>query len=159
MALMRRSERAGGNGAPVSMLTRMRQDMDRMFDQFLEEGWPAGGFEALGGWSPAVEMKESDKSLVIKVEAPGVDPKEIDVSVSDHSLTISGEKKEEREESGETWHVQERSFGAFRRTIQLPPSADTSSVNADARSGVLTISIGKKKGAESRKIPVRGARD
>jgi HSP20 family protein len=106
---------------------------------------------------PAVDVAENDKQVTVKVEVPGVDPKDIDVSLEGNYLTVRGEKKSEREEKGENFHRVERSFGSFSRTIELPQNIDSNEVTAENRNGVLAITIAKLEGTTPRKIAVKGA--
>jgi HSP20 family protein len=131
----------------------LRKEMDTLFEKFFSgEEWPADG-----RWMPAVDVAENDKQVTVKVEVPGVDPKDIDVSLEGNYLTVRGEKKSEREEKGENFHRVERSFGSFSRTIELPQNIDSNEVTAENRNGVLAITIAKLEGTTPRKIAVKGA--
>jgi len=139
---------------PFSLL---RQEMNKLFDNFFRgfEIEPfTGGF---GAFSPSVDVKESDKEIKISAELPGMDDKDIDVSLTKDSLTIRGEKKQEKEDKGKDYYRMERSYGSFTRTIPLPAEADTEKVKAEFRKGVLTVTLPKTPQAikETKKIPVK----
>ncbi len=100
--------------------------------------------QRLSDWmAPASEASTSDNGYTIAVELPGVEEKDIDLSVDGGVVTVKGEKKTSREEKGETWYFSERQYGAFSRSFRLPPDADEAKVAADLKDGVLTISVPK----------------
>lgn len=108
--------------------------------------------------SPASEASEDDNVYKITVEVPGVEGKDIEVTVDDGYLTMKGEKRTSREEKGETWFFSERQYGAFSRSFRLPPDADASKVDADIKDGVLTVKINKRKEAAadgSKKVAIK----
>jgi len=99
----------------------------------------------LAEWvAPAAEASERDGAYTISMELPGVDEKDVEVTVDDGIVTVKGEKKTSREEKGETWFFSERQFGAFTRSFRLPADADEAAVRADLKGGVLTVSVKKK---------------
>lgn len=110
-----------------------------------------------GGFTPNVNVKETEKGFEVTAEIPGVDEKDIDLSLSRNALTIKGEKKMEREEQEEGYYRMERSFGAFTRTIPFPVEVDPDGVEATYRKGVLTIQVPKSSSAreQTRKITVK----
>ncbi|KPQ05706.1 MAG: HSP20 family protein [Rhodobacteraceae bacterium HLUCCA12] len=121
---------------PIATLQR---DMNRVFDGFWNRfgdlDWPWGSGEAKS------DVVETDNHVEISVELPGMDMKDIDVSVSDDMLTIKGEKKIERQEEKKGYYLSERSYGAIYRTIPLPPGVDGEKAEASFRNGVLTIKL------------------
>ncbi len=137
-------------------LTQMRREMDRLFDRF-SEAWPLRGFSETGRWMPSVDVSETDKELVVRAELPGMDPKEIDISLSGKVLTIKGERQHEREEKKENFHLVERSSGSFSRTVQLPVEVKADKVKAEYKDGVLNISMPKTEPEAVKKIEVKAA--
>ena len=126
-------------------------------------GWPSvfEPFRTMGrrvaDWfAPASEASVDEAAYRVALELPGVEDKDIDVSVHDGVLTVKGEKKSSREEKGETWYFSEREYGAFSRSFRLPPDADDAKVDAALKDGVLTISVAKKVAStpEAKKIVV-----
>ncbi|MGA1869637.1 MAG: Hsp20/alpha crystallin family protein [bacterium] len=135
----------------------LREEMDNLFERFFNRfSMMPSYFEDMdrefGDFSPKIDMKESDKEVKIFAELPGLNEKDLDISVSEHSLTIKGEKKKEVEDKKENYYRMERSYGSFYRTIALPEGVDTNKVDATYRKGVLNIIIPKTvKAIESRK--------
>jgi HSP20 family protein len=129
--------------------------MDTLFDRFFE-GWPFKAAEA-GGWMPAVDVSEKPKEVIVKAELPGMDPKEIDISMQGNVLTLRGERKQEKEEKEESYHRVERSYGAFSRSVRLPAEVQPDKVKATYKDGVLTIEMPKTKEEAVKKIEVKTA--
>jgi HSP20 family protein len=135
-----------------------RQEMNSLFDNFshgldIEPGW-----SRLGSFNPKVDVKESDKEIVIAAELPGMEDRDIDISLTKDALTIKGEKKQEKEDKGKDYYRMERSYGSFTRTIPLPAEIYTEKAKAEFKKGVLNISLPKTVKAikETKKIPVKG---
>jgi HSP20 family protein len=105
-------------------------------------------------WSPAVDIYETENELVLKADVPDVDPKDIDVRVENQTLTISGERKFEQENSSKGFHRIERSYGAFVRSFAVPNSFDTDKIDAGFKNGVLTVTLPKKETAKPRQVKV-----
>lgn len=111
----------------------------------------------LSEWlAPASEASSDDKAYRIAIELPGVAEKDIDVTVDEGMVTVKGEKKEEREEKGDTWYFSERQYGSFSRSFRLPADADQDKVSADLKDGVLTLTVARTTPelAKSRKVPI-----
>ncbi len=140
--------------SPFSLL---RREMDSLFDNFFR-GFDLEPFESrMGAFSPKVDVTENDKEIKISAELPGLDEKDIDVSLQKDMLTIKGEKKEEKEDKGKDFYRMERSYGSFSRTIPLPAEVETDKVEARFKKGVLSITLPKtaKAVAEKKKIAVK----
>lgn len=127
----------------------------RELERFFEPDWVFKRENLL--LSPSIEVKESDKELIITAELPGVEEKDIDVSLSDNTLTIRGEKKAEKEEKGDNYYVSERSYGNFSRSFTLPYEVDADAIKAKFSKGVLTVTFPKTKAIQqkTRKIEVK----
>jgi HSP20 family protein len=104
---------------------------------------------------PAFDVSETEKELIVKAEVPGMDKKDIDISLSEGMLTIKGEKKQEREDKHEEYHTVERCYGAFSRTMPIPVEVDTDKVDATYKDGVLKITLPKSETAKAKKIAVK----
>lgn len=128
-------------------------DVDRMFDSLLR-GWMAPASLSESGWSPSIDISESDSELVVSAEVPGVKPEDIDIEIDDSKLVVSGEKRQENEEKGDNYYRVERSYGSFKRVFALPPNVDSSSVKASSKDGVLRISIPKSEVAAQKKVEI-----
>lgn len=130
------------------IFSAMRSEMEHMFDRFTS-GWPMSGipFGKGGAMLPSIDLKDTGKTIVVEAEMPGVDEKDLTVTVQDRTLTIKGEKRQESEEKGESRYVSERSYGSFMRTIQLPDTVDEDKVDAHFENGVLKITAEKRPNA------------
>ncbi len=133
-----------------------RTEIDRLFDRF-SEGWPFRSATEEGFWAPSLDLSETAKEVIVKAELPGMDPKDIDVSVHGDVLSLRGERKKEEGERGENFHRIERSYGSFARSITLPSEVDAAKVNATYKDGVLKITLPKTKAAARKKIEVKAA--
>jgi len=132
----------------------LKQEMDRLFNRFIEPEW--GEFPAaLGEWVPSLDLSETKDAFVVKVEVPGMDSRDIQVSLQENLLTIKGEKKQEKEEKDERHHRVERSYGAFTRTVRLPVAVDGSKVDAKFKNGLLTVTLPKTPGAKGTTVPIK----
>jgi len=105
-------------------------------------------------WSPSVDIYETENELVLKADLPDVDLKDIDVRVENQTLTISGERKFERKESGKGYHRIERNYGNFVRSFSVPSAFDTDNIAAEYKNGVLSVSLPKKEAAKPRQVKV-----
>ncbi len=139
-------------------LLDLHREMDRLFDSVLSGG-PAGyGAAPQSGamTMPRIDVHEGERELCVSAELPGVKPSEVDVRVDGDMLTISGEKKTETDRQQEGYHLMERGYGRFRRTVQLPFAPDPEKVHAACSHGVLTIRMPKEAQQErSRRIEVQ----
>ena len=139
--------------APWTGPSTMKKDMDRLFDRFWE-----GDFRQLpsmGDWAPALDVSETKDAVMVKAEVPGMDPKEIQLSLEDQLLTLKGEKKQETEEKDEHYYHAERSYGTFVRTVRLPATVDGSKVTAIFRNGLLRVTLPKAAPANGTTIPIK----
>jgi HSP20 family protein len=105
-------------------------------------------------WAPPVDVFETENELVLKADLPDIELKDIDVRVENQTLTISGERKFEKQETGKGYHRVERSYGNFARSFAVPSAFDTEKINAEYRNGVLTVALAKKDAARPRQIKV-----
>ena len=138
-------------------LSRMRSEMDRLFDRFFE-GWPLSLTTEKAEWLPSVDVSETAKEVIVSAEVPGMDPKDMDLSLHDGLLNIKGKRSHEKEEKDKALHRIERSYGAFSRAIRLPAEIDPDKVKATYKHGVLKIRMPKTKEGESvKKIEVKAA--
>ncbi|MCI0588722.1 MAG: Hsp20/alpha crystallin family protein [Planctomycetes bacterium] len=131
----------------------LRREMDRLFGDFL--GGDGDRLERFA-W-PSVDIVEAKDNLVVRAEIPGLDPKDLQVSVTEDFLTISGEKKQETVRDETNRYLEERSYGQFRRTFRLPSWADPERVEANFKNGVLELTIGKRAEAKARTVKVKTA--
>lgn len=144
---------------PRDVFSAMRGEMDRMFERF-EHGWPRWPalFKRDGGFTvPELDVRENTNSITVEAELPGVEEKDVTVTLANGVLTIKGEKKQEKEEKAENYYMAERSFGSFARSIRLPDTVDETKVEAKFDKGVLKIVAAKKPEAvkAERKIEIK----
>lgn len=152
-----RGKRQDAEVEPFGALDVFRSEMDRIFDRFLGGNWSPGRMGGMGDWLPSVDVSETDKEITVRAEVPGLDPDDLDVSVTGNVLTFSGEKKESSEKKGENYSYTERRFGSFRRSITLPAAVDAGKVSAKHRNGVVTIVLPKLESERPKRIPVKEA--
>jgi HSP20 family protein len=139
---------------PFREVSRLRREMDRLWDDFFGPGRKALRPMEME-WAPAVDVSETADQVVIKAEIPGMEAKDIDISLAGDVLTIKGEKKSEREEKKENYHLVERSYGSFSRSLKLPAAVDMDKVEASYKQGVLTISCPKKEEVKPKAIEIK----
>ncbi len=139
----------------ASPLGQLRTEMDRLFDGILRDPWSlVEENKSVGAWAPSLDVSEDEKEYTVRAEVPGVDPKEVEVSLAGNVLTIAGEKKDRREEKARGFHRVECSYGTFRRNLVLPEDVDSEKITAEHADGVLTLHIQKSKAAAPKKIEI-----
>ena len=147
-----RSGQAFSERRPYSPLSQLHQEMDQLFDQFFDGFAPnpthRGGIFSNslsdGLLRPTLDIGATDKEYAISVEIPGVDQKDIKLEIVGSTLTISGEKKQEKEKNEKGYYRVERAYGSFKRVLSLPEDADQNSIKANFKKGVLEITLPKK---------------
>ncbi len=149
---------ARSDAAPFASLQR---EIDRLFDDFTR-GFPSlGGAGLTGAGSPALvpsmDVTETDKEFEITAELPGLEDKDVQVNVADNTLTIRGEKKAEKEEKDKNYHLVERSYGSFVRSLDLPAGINPDGIRASIANGVLKVTVPKPAAAQTKKIEVKTA--
>lgn len=139
-------------------LTSLRQEMDRLFEDFATWNGPSRLGEA-ATFLPPVNVSENPETLRVTAEIPGIEPKDVTVRLENGALVISGRKESEKEEKGRDWYRRERSSGEFRRAIPLPSEIDPNKVTATFSKGVLSVEIPKTREAtaKSRVIEVKSS--
>lgn len=130
----------------------LRREVDRLFEDFTRGSWlrpfrPSEVKDLFSMPAPAVDIVENDKTFKLTAELPGLNEKQIDVSVKNGAIVIKGEKQEEKEENSEGYHLRERQFGSFERVFAIPEGADASKAAATFKSGVLTVVLPKTEAA------------
>lgn len=149
-------------------LMALREEVDRLFDNFFPTARGmmdvdpfrriGTAFRAMGDIAPEMDVKETEAGIEISAELPGLDEKDVSVTVRDGVLSIAGEKRAERKEEKADYHLSERSYGSFTRSFRLPESVDDEHIAADFSKGVLIVSVPKKAEAvrEEKKIEIKG---
>jgi len=141
------------------MLTRpdfglfgLHREIDRLFSEFAQGLGPSGAKII-----PNIEISETDKTIEVSAEMPGLERKEVEISIEDDTLTIRGEKKVEEGQKDKNVQLSERSYGVFYRVLQLPPGVDPSSIQATMSNGILKVTIPKPAKSQPKKIEVKEA--
>jgi HSP20 family protein len=134
---------------PFSALQDEIGELASSFFGDIAEPWPRGMLV------PSLDVSETNGEVEARLDLPGIKPEEIDIQLSDNTLTVSGQRKEEKEEKGKTYHRMERRQGSFSRTVLLPCSVNEDKVSAQYKDGVLSIKMPKTEEAKARKIKVQ----
>ena len=145
---------------PFMGLTGWERDMDRMLEDFfgrrarpwLERGFGTGEMEAK---PPVVDVFEEKDDIVVKAELPGMEKDNIQVNLTDHTLTIKGEKKKVEEIKKENYYRAERSYGSFLRTLDLPNEVRADKVKASFKNGILEVRMPKTEEAKAKEVKVK----
>ena len=143
---------------PARELDTLQSDVNRLFDSFFGRRGEAGGAaQARRRWVPAMDLVETDDSLVLRADLPGLERKDIEVEVKDGVLTVAGERRAEHEDKREGFHRVERSFGRFSRSLELPKGVDPDAVSAEFHNGVLEVRVPKPAERQPTKIEIGSA--
>ena len=142
---------------PFRDVMSMRRQMDQIMDQWLSqagsmgEGSDGGNFQRL-----ALDVSENDEQYTVRASVPGMQPEDLDINFHDGTLTIRGERDEEQTQENERWHLRERRYGSFQRSISLPSNVDEDKIDARYENGVLTLTLPKREETKPRRISVQG---
>ena len=140
-----------------------KKDVERFFEGMFEEPFSLRNWKGLPSFrkmrefmtfSPAVDMYENEKEIVVKAEVPGIDKEDINISVSDGTLMIKGETKKEEETKEEDYYYAERTYGSFSRRLELPEKVQESKIKANFKDGILEIHLPKAPEAKAKKIKI-----
>ncbi|MBN1265661.1 MAG: Hsp20/alpha crystallin family protein [Anaerolineales bacterium] len=137
---------------PFRDVRRMHDSLDRMFDRAL---MGTSLSENLSFGSMPIDLYETDNDVIVKAAAPGIKPEELNITITGGRLNIRGEISEEHEDQQATYHLRERRFGSFNRSISLPASVDGDKAKADFENGILTLTIPKKEEAKPKTITIK----
>lgn len=159
--------RRRGNSMPVrrendSPVMAIQNEMNRMFDQFFNDPFailPLAAARNISDFMPRIDVSETETAMKVTAELPGMEEKDVQLSLEDDALVISGEKKSDVEEKGKNFHRVERSYGSFQRVIPLVSEIQADKVEAVFRNGVLTVTLPKTPAAarQTRKISIKSS--
>ncbi len=138
---------------PFREVVAFQNHLNSLFSDYNESESPV----TAASFVPAVDIYEDAQKVVLKLEVPGIEEKDLDIRVEDRKLTVKGERKFEKEEKQENFHRIERSFGSFIRAFTLPSTVDTETVKATYTAGVLKLELAKKAEAQPKQIKVNVA--
>ena len=141
---------------PFEEMRSMQREMDRLFDRFLGGELPTGH---KGMWAPSVESYMKDGKLVFRAELPGVDAKDLDVSITDRELIIKGERKHEKDTKEENYVYREISYGTFERHFVLPEGVKTDELKAKFANGVLEVTVPTPEISKARKVEIETSKE
>ena len=136
-------------------LAGLREELNRLYDSFLQGDLGLEPFREWGKFSLALDVAEDDDAVVIKADVPGLDAKDIDISVAGQTLIIEGEKISETSDEDKNYRRSERRYGAFSRTVTLPGNVDAENIQAKCKKGVLKITLPKLEGEKPRRIEIK----
>lgn len=151
-AVANREPRSVGTWFRRGPLESLREEMEGLLSRTFGEDvglWPSERI------CPSLDLAETDRAVEVRLDIPGMEAKDIDIQVNGNLLTISGERKEEREEKGKTYHRVERRVGSFSRTVTMPCPVKEDAVDAQYKGGILTVKLPKTEEAKSKKITVK----
>jgi HSP20 family protein len=136
-------------------LSNLRKEMDKVWNRFFEDS-PSRSLLRVGrGWEPMSDISETKDKLIVKAELPGMEAKDIDISLTDDILVIKGEKKQESEEKDENHFCVERYYGSFQRMIRLPVAVKSDKIEAKFKKGILTITMPKISPSKRKEIKIK----
>jgi HSP20 family protein len=138
---------------PFRDLVSIQDELNRLFGRTFS-GTETMRPTASGGWMPAMDVYETDDKIVATLELAGIEPKDVEVSVEDSTLTVTGKREFASETNEESYHRVERRYGSFTRSVTLPQTADVEKVSASFDKGVLTIEVAKAERAKPKKIEI-----
>jgi HSP20 family protein len=153
MALLRWQHPETARWLPFQHLSNLRDEIDRFFQA--PPAWNEGSQPFMSGWSPALDVYEDKDNVVVKAELPGMKKEEIDISLQDGVLTLSGERKSEKKNDDGDIHRSERFVGRFQRTLTLHAQVEADKVKATYQDGILTVTLPKAEAAKPKQIQVK----
>jgi HSP20 family protein len=138
---------------PVRDLVNLQDEMNRLFDGFFGRPMLAPDWGERE-WNPSVDVSETGDKILITADLPGMTKDDVKISVRDHTLTLEGEKKRQKEEKGKNYHRLERSYGSFCRSFTLPAAVKADKIKATYKDGVLSVELPKVEEAKPKEIPI-----
>jgi HSP20 family protein len=139
---------------PARDIMSVRDEMNRLFNEFFGRGSTEEGTWFSGAWSPPVDIYETDAALVLKAELPGFSKDDIQIELKENTLAIRGERKREDEVKEGSYHRMERVYGTFQRSFLLPTTVDQSKVQATYKDGILELRLPKVEAAQPKRITI-----
>jgi len=139
---------------PTRDLTQMREEMDRLFGQFLRRGEGEEATWGQGLWAPPVDIYETDDAFMLKAELPGFTKEDVNIEIHENRLIIRGERKRETEAKEDQYHRLERAYGRFERAFWLPTTVDAEHIQASFKNGILEMRLPKSEKAKPKQIPI-----
>jgi HSP20 family protein len=141
---------------PVRDMVSMRDSMDRLFESFFET---QQGTRQLSGWSMPLDVAENEDGFVVTASIPGIKPEDLEITYNNHTLTIKGEIKNDQNIEEARYHLRERRYGRFERSLQLPTRVNADQIEATYEAGVLSLRLPKTEEVKPRRIAIKGGED
>ncbi|HOA50720.1 MAG: Hsp20/alpha crystallin family protein [Thermogutta sp.] len=138
--------------SPSRLFESLRREMNELMDQFFGSD---GGTDLTVWFAPRMNLAETDQAFEVTVDLPGMKPEDFSVELKEGQLWITGERRQETEEKGKTYHRVERQYGRFQRVIPLPAAVNPEKIEAQYKDGVLHITLPKDETAQPKRIPVK----
>jgi HSP20 family protein len=139
---------------PFRELSTVQDRVNRLFEDVMKNPYRADEGLASAAWAPAVDIYETDKEIVLKAELPEMQEKDIDIKVEDNVLSITGERRMEKEVKEENYHRIERAYGSFNRSFTLPRTVDREGIKAAYKDGVLRVALPKREETKPKQIKI-----
>jgi HSP20 family protein len=139
---------------PRRDMMSLRNEMNRLFEQAFEGG-SLGPWQSSTNWGLALDVAEKDDAFLVTASVPGLKPDDLDITITDNVLTIKGETKSDETIEEEQYHLRERRFGSFGRSISLPVTVDADNVEANYEDGILTLTLPKAEEARPHRIAIK----
>mgnify|MGYP003573896616 CR=1 FL=1 len=139
---------------PMQDMMSLRNEMNRLFEQAFED-MPLSQWQPSTNWGLAVDVSENDEAFVVTASVPGVNPDDIEITISDNVLTIKGEFKVDETVEDEKYHLRERRYGSFGRSLTLPVAVNAEDVDANYENGVLRLEVPKAEEVKPRRIQIQ----
>lgn len=139
---------------PFRELSTMQERVNKLFEDVMKSPYRTDEGLGVSAWAPAVDIYETDKEIVMKAELPEMQEKDIDIKVEESILSLSGERRMEKEVKEENYHRIERSYGSFHRSFSLPRTVDREGIKASYKDGVLKVILPKKEEIKPKQIKI-----
>lgn len=139
---------------PARELNTLQNEMNRLFNTFVDTPLPNGGAAGQRRWLPAMDLAETENDFVLRADLPGLSEEDVNIELEDNVLTISGQRKSEHEEHKEGFHRVERGYGSFTRSLTLPEGVNAEAIKASFDRGVLEVRIPKPEERKPRKVAI-----
>ncbi len=139
---------------PFRELSTMQERVNKLFEDVMKPPYHSDEGLGMSAWAPAVDIYETDKEIVMKAELPEMQEKDIDIKVEENILSVSGERRMEKEVKEENYHRIERSYGSFHRSFTLPRTVDRENIKASYKDGVLKVVLPKKEETKPKQIKI-----
>jgi HSP20 family protein len=137
---------------PFREMMNLRSEIDRLFDQSMNLDWPT---ERPIFGELAIDLSETDDNYLVQASIPGIDPNNLEISVTNNVLTVKGEFQEEKDEEGKQWHIRERRSGSFSRSVRFPILVEANKVVAEYENGVLNLTVPKAEEVKPKRIAIK----